>query len=488
MFAKKTSIKLLVFIASFFILLNISVLAYTFFAAPKQLLLLTMGVINIGFYTLIIYYLFQERRVMQKISKCIKDYLQGNFSQSNKKTTPPNSLSCLPDYLNAYTQQVEHCLEEIIQSYTSLKQGKLESRCNLDGMHGIFKQALSDVNFALDALSEQANQQEMTQLSSRLGCMNAESLLTKLQHNQQDLLSMSQSMEDIQEIAHGNAQVAEENKLKIHSVVSSMNLVNEMAIEMGMVIQKIDKNQTEITEMLSLITGIAEQTNLLALNAAIEAARAGEQGRGFAVVADEVRTLAENTKSATLKITSVIESFSQHVLHSIEIGDQIQQHSTSSSESISKFENDFDQSMHSAFKIHKLLETARDTCFTSLVKVDHSVFMQNAYLVANHGALAPEVEAVSVDAHNCRLGKWYDKGKGYELFRNEPSYNKLIEPHTLVHQSIHEVVGILQDQDWFKVREKRETMYKKFAQAEQASLAVISTIEDMLLEKHQQSA
>jgi len=146
----------------------------------------------------------------------------------------------------------------------------------------------------------------------------------------------------IQEVAN-NAQLTSESATQANSEVSNskqvvgrtMEAIHTLAEDVEQaseVIRKLNEDSDRISSVVSVISGIAEQTNLLALNAAIEAARAGEQGRGFAVVADEVRTLANRTHDSTREIQEMIEHLQSGASRAVDVMQKSRQQADSSVE------------------------------------------------------------------------------------------------------------------------------------------------------------
>ena len=222
--------------------------------------------------------------------------------------------------------------EQGVKIVNEFADGDLTVRVDTPYKHSMLdaiNQMASQLNSTIETIGNQVGNVSNTSTSlSELATQNDEITRDQKMHTEQGAQAIERVLGGVSEVSNlalkavgvsnDTSKETEDGDTEVQKTIEQINYLADKVTSVASIISKLDSDSKEIGSFIQIIAEIAEQTNLLALNAAIEAARAGEHGRGFAVVADEVRALAGRTKTSTGEIYRLIEANKEHTKAAVE--------------------------------------------------------------------------------------------------------------------------------------------------------------------------
>ncbi len=417
-----------------------------------------------------------EDEILNKLNDVLEKAGRGILSE--RVTNIPNNsrLEKIAWGANDLLDQIEQMMRDVRSSLDTASQGISDRIVFNSGYKGDFESLSIALN---EAITVNANtyiggkRSELAEEFDKISGGIAKALATI----QNDIQKNSQFAINIKESISATASEVVQSQSTIHHIVTSLDTLIELITHSNDAIMSLGRRMNEINTIANLIKDIADQTNLLALNAAIEAARAGEHGRGFAVVADEVRKLAERTQKATQEITMMLSSLQQDAGEIETTSETIANIANVSQSDVNQFEvllNDFVTKTNQSADMANFIS---DSLYTSLTKVDHIILKHTTYAAIIHER--DDLSEHFVTSRDCRFGKWYyDVSQQGNLAQTE-AFKSIEKYHTALHDLILDVTKCIPSKSCLEPS-KKEQIITRMSEMEKNSETLFNLLENMV--------
>jgi len=424
-----------------------------------------------------------------------KDNQIESLQEKVKNCTPQNELTKLKEQLEIYIQMADFSQseglivfgknDEVFFRNTNLMEHNVDEKVILEAVKNSAERVILNDCEAIILIKEFKDYTIVSLKQSSIHDKKEGGLLER--HNKNVTNSLSSTQETYLSLLDELRDMMKESKETADGSTKGLNLTNnivddteklhkEIEIEHEVVNSLVSKSK-DISDVINIIQEIAFQTNILSLNAAVEAATAGEAGKGFAVVAQEVRNLANRSAEAATQIKNVVDLIQSETVRIKQSSDDVANVVNETKDRIVVLSNLMNSFQKNSNRAVYEVESISNKIFINLAKLDHVIYKNNLYQLIFGG----EHNFKPVDHHTCRLGKWYDSGLGKDEFSMVPSYRHLEKYHSIVHQ---EANSLAKECSGHSVACSKQLIETKIEYVEDASENVFVYLDKILEEKN----